>query len=213
MNIYSPIKPTYLYIKQHSITGLKYFGKTTKDPRTYLGSGIKWKSHIKKHGKQFVKTLWISDLYYDTSIKEIALHFSTENNIVESDKWANLIQENGLDSGTLTKNQKIKISQKQKYNWNKNNSPYNEDRNLKCSNIKKEQWEDLKSKYNSNTYRLQQKKLKEKQYEVINPIGTKFIITGLKQFCKENNLSEQNMYKVSNKLREHHKGWKCNKII
>ena len=37
MNIYSNIpspefKPTWLYIKQHNTTGLKYFGKTTKDP-------------------------------------------------------------------------------------------------------------------------------------------------------------------------------------
>ena len=35
------MKPTYLYIKQHSVTKLKYFGKTTKkDPVKYLGSGI-----------------------------------------------------------------------------------------------------------------------------------------------------------------------------
>jgi len=34
------MKPTYLYIKEHSKTGLKYFGKTTKsDPTVYDGSG------------------------------------------------------------------------------------------------------------------------------------------------------------------------------
>lgn len=27
--------PTYLYIKTHNQTGLKYFGKTTKDPFKY----------------------------------------------------------------------------------------------------------------------------------------------------------------------------------
>lgn len=99
-SIYKPITPTYLYIKQHSVTGLKYFGKTTKtDPYKYSGSGTYWKKHCKKHGKKFVKTLWVSDLYYDTSIVEIALHFSKENNIVESNDWANLILENGLDGG------------------------------------------------------------------------------------------------------------------
>lgn len=36
MTIY---KPTYLYIKVHSITGMKYFGKTTKNPIKYDGSG------------------------------------------------------------------------------------------------------------------------------------------------------------------------------
>ena len=99
--IYTPIIPTYLYIKQHSVTGLKYFGKTTRpDPYKYLGSGVRWIRHINKHDKQFVDTLWVSDLYYDTSISEHALHFSHENNIVESIEWANLKPENGLDGGS-----------------------------------------------------------------------------------------------------------------
>ena len=98
MNIYTPIIPTYLCIKQHSVTKLKYFCKTVKkDPIKYLGSGTHWLRHIKKHGKQFVETIWLSDLYYDTSITEHALHFSRENSIVESTDWANLILENGLD--------------------------------------------------------------------------------------------------------------------
>ena len=98
--IYKEITPTYLYIKQHSVTGLKYFGKTTKeDPIKYLGSGKYWTTHINKHGKEFVETIWLSDLYYDTSIVEYALHFSQENKIVESDNWANLKSENGLDGG------------------------------------------------------------------------------------------------------------------
>lgn len=54
------------------------------------------KTH-QKHGKEFVETIWFSDLYYDTSIKEHAIHFSIENNIIESSAWANLILENGLD--------------------------------------------------------------------------------------------------------------------
>ena len=102
MNIYTPIKPTRLYIKQHSITKKKYFGKTSLlDPIKYLGSGSYWKDHINKHGKEFVETIWVSDFYYDTSISEHALHFSSENNIIKSDAWANLIPENGLD-GTVS---------------------------------------------------------------------------------------------------------------
>ena len=95
--MYTPIKPTYLYIKQHSVTGLKYFGKTTQDPYKYLGSGTRWRNHIKKHGRKFVETIWLSDLYYDTSITEHALHFSYENNIVKSNEWANLKPEDGLE--------------------------------------------------------------------------------------------------------------------
>jgi hypothetical protein len=96
-SIYTPITPTYLYIKQHSVTGLKYFGKTTADPYKYTGSGTYWKSHIKKYDKKHIVTLWVSEIYTDTSISEFALQFSVNNNIVESSEWANLIPENGLD--------------------------------------------------------------------------------------------------------------------
>jgi len=98
-SIYTPITPTYLYIKQHSITKKKYFGKTTRDPYTYNGSGKYWCNHIKKHGKEHIVTLWVSELYYDASIVEVALKFSVDNDIVNSDEWANLIPENGLDGG------------------------------------------------------------------------------------------------------------------
>ena len=41
-NIYTNFKPTFLYIKQHTVTGKLYFGKTTQNPETYLGSGTYW---------------------------------------------------------------------------------------------------------------------------------------------------------------------------
>ena len=94
------IYPTVLYIKQHSITKKKYFGKTTKDPYKYKGSGEYWKDHIKKHGKEHVITLWVSEPYIDKdTIVEFALSFSKEHNIVDSDLWANMKPENGLDGG------------------------------------------------------------------------------------------------------------------
>lgn len=90
---------TYLYIKEHSVTGLRYFGKTTKNNALkYSGSGKHWKRHIKKHGKQYVKTIWISEPFYEQNeLTEFAIFFSDFFNIVESDKWSNLIVENGLD--------------------------------------------------------------------------------------------------------------------
>ena len=105
-SIYPPLsKPTYLYIKQHSITKKKYFGKTTNvNPYEYNGSGKYWTDHIKKHGKEHIETLWVSYLYYDTSIVDVALQFSFENNIVESKEWANQKPENGLDGGDTVSN-------------------------------------------------------------------------------------------------------------
>jgi len=110
--IYTPITPTYLYIKQHSITKKKYFGKTTRDPYKYNGSGKHWSRHINKHGKEHIVTLWVSDLYHDTSIVEVALKFSADNDIVKSKEWANQKPENGLDGGSVkhTEETKLKMS-------------------------------------------------------------------------------------------------------
>lgn len=99
--------PTYLYIKQHSITGKLYFGKTIKNPEKYYGSGKYWTRHIKTHGKEFVETLWYCMFLDKESIQEFALNFSVYQNIVESDQWLNLIVEDGLNgtsSGNLNPN-------------------------------------------------------------------------------------------------------------
>ena len=98
------IPPTVLYIKQHSVTGLKYFGKTTQDPLKYKGSGVYWTNHIKKHGRKHVATLWVSEPYIDSdTISKFALSFSKDNNIVESKLWANIEPENGLNGGSTGK--------------------------------------------------------------------------------------------------------------
>lgn len=92
-------KPTYLYVKTHNITGLKYFGKTVnKHPVTYRGSGVRWLNHINYHGND-VTTEIIG--YYTDEIEctNAAITFSTVNNIVESSDWANLEIENGTDGG------------------------------------------------------------------------------------------------------------------
>lgn len=95
MNQY--FKPTYLYIKRHPITGKCYFGKTTGlNPEKYLGSGVLWKKHIKKHGKEFVETLWIKLFQDREECTRIALLFSEQQDIVHSDLWLNLIPETGL---------------------------------------------------------------------------------------------------------------------
>ena len=91
-------KPTYLYIKTHNITGLKYFGKTTnKDPYKYKGSGTYWKRHLKKHGYD-VTTEVLGYYINEKECKSDSLKFSKENDIVNSKQWANLKEET-LDGG------------------------------------------------------------------------------------------------------------------
>ncbi len=92
------IKPTYLYVKTHLKTGLKYFGKTTQDPFKYSGSGVHWRRHLKIHGNEHSTT--IIGLFTDENdLKEASLRFSQENSIVESDEWANLKEEDGMMGG------------------------------------------------------------------------------------------------------------------
>ena len=119
----------YLYIKQHSNTKLKYFGKTMKsDPFKYLGSGTRWLNHIKKHGKDKVVTLEIWGFDDQDLCSEFALAFSKKNNIVESTEWANLRPENGLDglpagfNGHMTAERRTQHSVRWKRN-NPNNLP------------------------------------------------------------------------------------------
>lgn len=90
----------HLYIKTHNITGLKYFGKTTKDPLIYKGSGLYWKRHLAIHGNDVCTEIYGS--YVDTDIcSQDAIKFSIINNIVESNDWANLRQENGKDGAPI----------------------------------------------------------------------------------------------------------------
>ena len=98
MSIY---KPTWLYIKQHNQTGLKYFGKTTKDdPIKYLGSGKRWVNHLKVHGND-VSTVWCQLFENKEELTLYALTFSAKNDIVKSKDWANLKPEDGLWGGGI----------------------------------------------------------------------------------------------------------------
>jgi len=90
-----------LYIATHK-KGLKYFGKSKKchdldSLMKYGGSGKYWLRYLNKHGKDI--TMEILGTYPKEEVKEIALKFSKDNNIVESKEWANLKDEDGLEGG------------------------------------------------------------------------------------------------------------------
>lgn len=130
----------YLYIKTHNQTGLKYFGKTTKDPFTYKGSGKYWLKHLSKYGND-VSTQVISEFDDIDKCSKFALSFSKENNIVESEEWANFREENGLDGAPVghpghifTPEQISQMSLKLKDRWK--NQSYKD----KLSSIQKMSW-------------------------------------------------------------------------
>ena len=193
------MKTTYLYIKQHNITGLKYFGKTTKeDPIKYLGSGIHWKRHIKKHGIEHVKTLWCQPFDSEESLVEYATNFSQENNIVESKEWANLKGENGLDGGFdkgwWTETQIENFRQKQKDRWAKG---LVDPEKLRLSRIGFKQPDSQKQKVADKL---------SKEWSITSPTGEKMVIKNLQQFCREHQLDQGNLSRGS------HRGWKAVKL-
>lgn len=114
---------TIIYIKTHNKTGLKYFGKTTKNPYKYKGSGKYWKKHLKIHGDD-IKTEVIKIFDDENECEEFCMEFSILNDIIKSKEWANLINENGKDGApvgnkrdSLTKETKDKISKSSKSRW------------------------------------------------------------------------------------------------
>lgn len=92
-----------LYIKT-SPFGLKYLGKTTKDPFKYIGSGKIWLRHIKKHNLTY-KDIQTEIVFETTNVDELineGIRISKKFNIVQSSEWANLRLEEG-DGGDTSK--------------------------------------------------------------------------------------------------------------
>ena len=91
--------PTYLMVKRHCQTGMKYLCKTTRaNPIRYLGSGRHWRRHLKQHGK-LVETIWCK-LYEDRDeLINTAMYLSGHYDVVNSKEWANEIPEDGLQGG------------------------------------------------------------------------------------------------------------------
>lgn len=102
-----------LYVKTHKVTGLKYLGKTEQDPFKYLGSGKRWKREIKKYGKE-IETVIIFQSESIDEIREKGLYYSKLWNIVESQEWANFIEENGSGGDTSAFRDYEEISKKTK---------------------------------------------------------------------------------------------------
>ena len=98
---------TYLYLKTHQVTGLKYLGKTTQDPYTYKGSGLRWTRHLAKHGNDvFTLILFESDNLQE--IKTKGQYYSELWNIVNNQDFANMRPETG-DGGDTSQCENYKV--------------------------------------------------------------------------------------------------------
>ena len=175
-----------LYIKTHRLTGKKYFGKTTnKNPISYPGSGIHWRRHLIKYGYDFDTEIYLQseDQKY---ITQEALRFSRAYDIVNSDLWLNLIEENGLDGGLKG----IFLSEEHR------------EKLAKAKRGKPQSKEHVENRI----------KPRVKTWLIVDPDGKEHIIVNLKKFCRENKLSCGAMCDVSKDRIKHHNNYICRKI-
>ena len=98
---------TYLYLKTHRVTGLKYLGKTTQDPYKYKGSGLRWTRHLAKHGND-VSTLILFESDSRQEIKTQGQYYSDLWDVVNNQQFANMRPETG-DGGNTSQCNNYKI--------------------------------------------------------------------------------------------------------
>lgn len=104
---------TYLYVKTHNRTGLKYLGKTIQNPYKYKGSGVYWCRHLSKHGND-VTTEILKECQTSDEVKHWGQYYSDLWNVVDDTSWANLKPETGEGGfGKMTASTKEKIKQYQ----------------------------------------------------------------------------------------------------
>jgi hypothetical protein len=191
-----------LYIKTHKKTGLKYFGKTTKkDPHKYTGSGKYWLRHLKTHGND-VYTEIVGTFESLKECTEFAINFSRLHNIVESTEWANLRMENGTDGapvGNCFSTETIKKMSESK----KGKRPREYYVEIAKKNVGRKQTDYQKQRARETM---------ESAWVVTSPNGVSMNIVNLTKFCRENNLDQGNMVKVSKGIIKKHKGWTCYKV-
>ena len=116
-NTYKSGQMIYLYVKTHNVTGLKYLGKTvSKDPHKYKGSGVVWRNHCNVHGYDYSTQIIFQSIHKD-EIKQRGIYYSQLWNVVTSDEWANIKQEEcdgGYCASSFTPEANAKRSQTMK---------------------------------------------------------------------------------------------------
>ena len=103
-------------IKTHLRTRLKYLCKKSTENKescySYLGSGKYWRDHLKKHGKNIVTEI-IEECTTKEGLTQKGIYWSKKLNVVNSEEYANLIEERG-DGGPTMLGKKINAEQKKR---------------------------------------------------------------------------------------------------
>lgn len=137
----------FLMIKIHNKTGLKYLCVTKKENfKDYLGSGIYWVRHLKKHGKN-ISTILLFDSNNEIEFNKICVFYSILYNVEHSKEWANLVPEYGTLSwkhkNCFVFNAKEKLSLSLKKFWESDKGTTMKE---KLSGFMRKQWKENHTK-------------------------------------------------------------------
>lgn len=198
------MKPVYLYVKRHRDTGLLYFGKTTrKDPEKYRGSGMYWQRHLKMHGNT-VETIFVEKFVDLTLLQEFAIFFSEFYEIVDSPRWANLTAETGVDGFPAGGKMPVRsIDHCAKLAATRNGKKWTDDARKAQSLRKMGTTASSETKKKMSDSRSGAKNHNALTWEITDPIGNKYRITGLRHWCRENGYSFYQVYNSTG-------GWSAN---
>jgi hypothetical protein len=86
-------------IKKAYPSGLKYLCYTKQEPYAYKGSGLRWENHIRYHNSHIITSI-IGEYETMEEIRENGIKWSRELDVVASEEWANLREEDGLGGGS-----------------------------------------------------------------------------------------------------------------
>jgi hypothetical protein len=182
-------------------------------PNGYFGMVQKGELKSNKHKENLSKAMSLEWVILDP-----------KNIIYQTKNLKSFCEEHNLNYNSAKTSSKTKIVQR----WGKNKNWFFIIKNNLNETIEiKDQLEQiiLQDNINIKQYNSNMSKIKKgipcyqstknqlyKKYLLTNPEGVQFCILGLKQFCKENNLTLQGMCAVSKNKQTHHKGWKCSLI-
>jgi hypothetical protein len=199
----------YLYVKTHNNTGLKYLGKTKRDPFQYLGSGVHWTRHLRKYGND-VTTEILKECHSNDELKYWGLYYSELWNVVGDDSWANLKPECG-DGGDTSNTENFKLAMANMIRSGTNNGMFGKNHSQLSIDLMKANRIGKGPNKQSKSHIENKRKTRCKLYQVTDPDGNIYEVDDLVIFCSTHNIPYKTMSKIPNRgtpTRGQCLGWK-----